>query len=279
MENESSRLLGSAARPPLASSGGTPTSKRAVKPPRKRPSLAPDVPVPGTIEIEMGEADEVFQFATGDAKYNSWWHSVFCPCAKRAGNMSILYQTNLPNGEHRPVVVAGPYWPVMLCVTFPLLVGLSIAYAKAVLPHAPPMARGVYWLFTTWCCLLLFVVGLSNPGLLRRYRVKPDGCGSWRYSGQAQTYRPTHALYSRECNAVVQGFDHVCPWTGTAIGMGNEVVFDLFRNSVWLLLLFDVFLAFVCHVMSPQGVAVAAGFAFAVIASLLGLCLWRASSR
>jgi len=274
--SERSRLL--EAQSP-AEGRSTPNAKRAVKPPRKRPSLVPDVPEPGLLEIEAGESDEVFRYATGDQKYDSWWHSMLCPCAERAGNMSILFQVTSPSGDRRPIIVAGPYWPVMLCVTFPVVVLMSLLYASAVLPLAPPLARVLFWVFTTWCCILLFVVGLSDPGLLRRRRVKPEGCESWRFSGQAQTFRPTHALYSRECNAVIQGFDHVCPWTGTAIGAGNEAVFDLFRNSMWLLVVFEVYLAIACHVAKPSTVVVGSTVVFLLIVVLLAICFSCSRTR
>ena len=51
------------------------------------------------------------------------------------------------------------------------------------------------------------------------------------------------------CNSSVFS-DHMCPWTGTAIGKGNAVQFRLFVYGVYTMLLFDVVLA--VHSSFPQ---------------------------
>lgn len=36
---------------------------------------------------------------------------------------------------------------------------------------------------------------------------------NWRWSDQANTYRPPGATYDRDCGVVIKEFDHTCPWT------------------------------------------------------------------
>ena len=72
-------------------------------------------------------------------------------------------------------------------------------------------------------------MGLSDPGLFRRVRRKPDDEGrgvqdQYIWSQQGQSWRPPTALYSRDCNVIINHFDHTCPWTGTAIVVGKTAV-------------------------------------------------------
>ena len=88
----------------------------------------------------------------------------------------------------------------------------------------------------------------------------------WFWNEQVGSYRPAGAMYCRECKvrlnkciypssvhsksccnmfrthshlfstcyfqALVYDYDHVCPWTGTAIGKGNMLPFKIFVFSV-----------------------------------------------
>ena len=41
--------------------------------------------------------------------------SAMCPCAKKAGNMSVLCECHdRMTGEPNICLVAGPYWPIMM---------------------------------------------------------------------------------------------------------------------------------------------------------------------
>lgn len=87
-----------------------------------------------------------------------------------------------------------------------------------------------------------------------------ESAGSgWFWNEQVGSYRPQGAMYCRECQvskfewrtyyldstcnltgnglcfsiqALVYDYDHVCPWTGTAIGKGNMLPFKIFVFSV-----------------------------------------------
>jgi hypothetical protein len=49
------------------------------------------------------------------------YHSYFCCCAKRVGNMFILWQRS----DGSPVCIAGPCWPFCMSVTLPLILGIA----------------------------------------------------------------------------------------------------------------------------------------------------------
>lgn len=191
------------------------------------------------------------EFATGGEKYNWLWPSVVCPCAKRLGNMTILCESQMSSGERRLHAVVGPYWPMMAFVTFPVIIICSMLIAYMMLPNLPKAVQVIYWTLTIWVCVALLRVACSDPGIFKRVWKKPTETGGvmWVYSTQGQTWRPRTALYSRDCNVIVEGFDHTCPWTGTAIGKGNIEAFDCFTRSIVVLAVFDIILAIFSAVM------------------------------
>ena len=103
----------------------------------------------------------------GDAKYNkrfphvlgqencvvSWhgWGAACCPCtckfcfrrmmhhtrnsytlsAARVGNMSVLLETREADGRRKLWLVAGPYWPMMLFISLPSILGLSLIVSES----------------------------------------------------------------------------------------------------------------------------------------------------
>ena len=101
-------------------------------------------------------------------------------------------------------------------------------------------AAVLFWLLTATSIVLLLAVGLIDPGILPYYAEPPPGAEAWPFSQQAKTYRPPDALYTRDCNVIIDGFDHVCPWTGTAIGRQNVSIFYVFLISLFVLVCYDV---------------------------------------
>mmetsp|Transcript_21876 Transcript_21876/g.62345 ORF Transcript_21876/g.62345 Transcript_21876/m.62345 type:complete len:187 (-) Transcript_21876:277-837(-) len=79
-----------------------------------------------------------------------------------------------------------------------------------------------------------FAKRLQVVKVMYRYDERPEGeeGQDWRWNDQAQTYRPKEARYDPECGVVVEGFDHTCPWTGTAIGSRNMFWFRIFTGMV-----------------------------------------------
>lgn len=183
--------------------------------------------------------------------------------ANRVGNMSILSQSTenyeeeitdnetgrvMVRNKERPKLscVVGPYWSMNFCITFPLIIGVSgwICYSKVSKAHIIVV---VTWSIGT--VLLLFslsMISCRNPGILLRHSQIPSNIQTpedWRWNDQARTYRPSKAKFDTECQVVIEGFDHTCPWTGTAIGSKNMFWFKTFVSLVCVMILYNVCLA------------------------------------
>jgi hypothetical protein len=160
-----------------------------------------------------------------DINHAVWPSAYVCGClgADRVGNLAILAQTteecnevemvngNLRRRRRRPKLlwVVGPYWPVNLCLTYPLILGISFwtAYTKLVDQH---IAVIITWGFCTgFLIFALLMVACGDPGVLYRQKQIPAGAVDWRWNDQARTYRPPKARFDPECQVVVEGFDHV----------------------------------------------------------------------
>ena len=155
--------------------------------------------------------------------------------ARRLGHLAVLNAHARPDGATKLRCVVGPCWPFTALVTLPLILGIETAAAVFLVPRTPG------WLVAVWAlCLAVLLGGLAgtscrDPGVLRRQREAPpaeDGKEVWRWSDQAQTYRPPSAQYDADCGVVIEGFDHVCPWTGTAIGKRNMCAFKTFTSCL-----------------------------------------------
>ena len=119
--------------------------------------------------------------------------------------------------KRRIDLVVGPYWPMMICVTYPLIFGVSFwTLVSAILPGRHPLISMVWSTLTIALIYALFGVAFRDPGILPRHRTPPAGTarGEWRWNDQAQTYRPRGAIYDPDCSVVIEDFDHTCPWTG-----------------------------------------------------------------
>lgn len=193
-----------------------------------------------------------FEYATGGAKYDWVWPTVLCPCGRRVGNMNVLCEVDTDQPDRRWILcVVGPYWPMMVFVTFPTIIITSIIVGITTLPKLNWLIRAVYLVLCVWVVAALCRVSCGDPGIFRRTRRKPkaeDEASAWIYSTQGGTWRPKDAKYSRDCNVVVEGFDHTCPWTGTAIGAKNLCAFECFTKSLLVLAVFDVVLAVLCAI-------------------------------
>jgi hypothetical protein len=107
---------------------------------------------------------------------------------------------------------------------------------------------------------VLFFVSCRDPGLLERVTDEEVANNGWFWNEQVGSYRPAGAMYCRECQvsdikqicdrytswnlhfnttilnkALIYDFDHLCPWTGTAIGKGNMRAFKFFVVGVNIL--------------------------------------------
>mmetsp|Transcript_6121 Transcript_6121/g.9396 ORF Transcript_6121/g.9396 Transcript_6121/m.9396 type:complete len:262 (+) Transcript_6121:149-934(+) len=164
--------------------------------------------------------------------------SCFCPCAGRIGNMVVLYE-NSSTEPPEPVVMVGPYWPFMCCVTYPIIIGVLTLTAIFRIPYMHWGLVAVWIALSVALLLSLACVACRNPGILKRTEEERD---DWIWNDQALSFRPSEAKYDRDCNCVIEGFDHTCPWTGTGIGKGNIRAFYCFICLVPLCLIFNVVL-------------------------------------
>jgi len=184
--------------------------------------------------------------------------------ARRVGNMAVLRESvetmadddDDSNDEENPGrkrnvsrrtfgIVVGPYWPMLVFVTYPIIFGVSL-WAAFSLPGKNPLFI-LFWL----CCTLGIIVALfqtscRDPGIMLRRRESPNKLGDpadlWRWNDQALTWRPRGAFYDQDCACVVEKFDHTCPWTGTAIGKNNMAPFQCFVGLVFFDLMLDIYL-------------------------------------
>mmetsp|Transcript_49793 Transcript_49793/g.57461 ORF Transcript_49793/g.57461 Transcript_49793/m.57461 type:complete len:331 (+) Transcript_49793:53-1045(+) len=203
--------------------------------------------------------------------------SLVCGClgAGRVGNLAILAQSTEHYEEEeivdsvtgqiairnkkRPKLlwVMGPYWSVNLCITFPLIIGVSawMCYYRVSGSH---IAVIITWSIGT--CLLIIslcMISCRNPGILHRHSQIPPNIDTdteeenWRWNDQARTYRPSNARFDNECQVVIEGFDHTCPWTGTAIGSRNMFWFKIFVFMVCIMLVYTLILAVFTTLLNP----------------------------
>jgi hypothetical protein len=188
-------------------------------------------------------------------------NAIVCGCvgAGRVGNLAVLAQTTesykverlgsdgrrITETRQRPRLlwVMGPYWQVNFFLTWPLILGPSgwILYSKVIGNH---IAVIVTWSIGTFFLIFsLCMISCRNPGVLYRHAEPPPDTDDWRWNDQAKTYRPPHARFDPETQVVIEGFDHTCPWTGTAIGSRNMIWFRIFVVMVPVMIGYSVILA------------------------------------
>ena len=138
--------------------------------------------------------------------------------------------------ERRPRLILGPMFPVMLCITLPLIAVLPwIFYFTLFLPSLKSTPFLVVYPLVAVCALWgLLATACTDPGLVER--VTADAPEGWVWSDQVDSYRPRTAMYCPESNAIIEGYDHVCCWTGTAIGARNWNAFTCFACGGVLLM-------------------------------------------
>ena len=147
--------------------------------------------------------------------------------AERVGNMAVLRQSrewveevevDEETGEEtvarrylrpRLDVVIGPYWPMLVFVTYGLIFGISIwtFHTRIWGKGQPPVLVFVWCGATLGLMAALAMTACRDPGILYRTRDEPPD-GTWRWSDQADSYRPRHAWFDADTAVVVEGFDH-----------------------------------------------------------------------
>lgn len=147
--------------------------------------------------------------------------------AKRVGNMAVLRQS-MEWVEHveiddetgqetvlrkyqRPRLdcVVGPFWPMLLCVTYPLILGVSLWTLLVSIPHKNVVVQFLWTVATLSLIYALAKTACTDPGILYRHASPPpQDENQWRWNDQGQTYRPRGAYYDTDCAVVVEDFDH-----------------------------------------------------------------------
>jgi len=168
--------------------------------------------------------------------------TICCQGRERVGNMVVLKGGEVKGnrGEYILHYVIGPFWPMLVFITYPLIIGVSFFVYTKISPILHPLILLSWFAFTATVCVALFYTGCKDPGILPRYTNQPTS--SWRWNDQAKTYRPPGAIYDDECGVIVEEFDHTCPWTGTAIGRKNMSAFKVFVGGLCALIVVDIIL-------------------------------------
>ena len=125
--------------------------------------------------------------------------------------------------------IVGPFWPMLIGITYPLIFGVSGLTLFIGLPGRAWYIQLGWTILTVLLIRALFNTGFRDPGILSRHVDPPvvseededdttvrrrvgfrwgsEG-GSWRWSEQAQSYRPRNAMYDPDCAVIVEEFDH-----------------------------------------------------------------------
>lgn len=188
-------------------------------------------------------------------------------------NPNILNQSddeNFASGRPKLHIVMGPYWMVALSVTFPIMLTFSVWTGISKLSYHS------FWMQLTWglgvvtMFISFFLVACTDPGIQYRYRtmsrrneytinddhqqtnsndnnrnrnvIDHTNTNEWIWNDQALSYRKRSAKYDPECAVIIDELDHVCPWTGTAVGKNNMCAFRVYLLSVIFNIIYDVLL-------------------------------------
>ena len=137
-------------------------------------------------------------------------------------------------------IIVGPYWPMLFCVTYPLILGVSGLTLYTRIPYLPPLVGFVWFVLTVALIVALAMTAFRDPGILPRHENPPNN--DWRWSDRTYSYKPRKAYYDPDTGVVVEGFDHTCPWTGTAIGKKNYGAFCCFVALIFVCLILNIIL-------------------------------------
>ena len=129
-------------------------------------------------------------------------------------------------------LIVGPFWPMLLFITYPLIFGVSFFTLKNAIPGKPLPLQIAWGVLTFQLIRSLFNTGFRDPGIMKRHKNPPaqevrDGSdddedetrrrvafrwqanrGAWRWSDQAQSYRPRNSMYDPDCKCIIEEFDH-----------------------------------------------------------------------
>ena len=122
----------------------------------------------------------------------------------------------------------GPFWPMLLFITYPLIFGVSALTLYTAIPGKPIYVQIGWAILTLLLIRALFNTGFRDPGILMRHKNPPpvkddtddenttrrvgfrwgNENGPWRWSDPAQSYRPRNSMYCPDCKVIIEEFDH-----------------------------------------------------------------------
>jgi len=117
-------------------------------------------------------------------------------------------------------LVVGPYWPLLIFITYPLIFGMSAFTLYRGIPGKPLFIQILWAILTVQLIRSLFNTGFRDPGVLPRRMTVPSAkensnglrlvhnSRSWKWDDRAHSYRPKNSTYCPECKVVVEEFDH-----------------------------------------------------------------------
>lgn len=183
-----------------------------------------------SLRTANSNGDECCCNSTCTGKLREDINSCFCCCAtSRIGEMLVLSEKK----DGTPRIIAGPEWPMCICCTVPMIIIGSALITYYIFVDAddqivPLWILPIYLIIVIVTLLSLFFVGCRDPGLLERCTDEEAAESGWFWNEQCGSFRPSHATYCKELKVLIEDYDHVCPWTGTAIGKGNMLAFRFF---------------------------------------------------
>lgn len=182
-------------------------------------------------------------------------------CFTRVGNMTILLERLSPSNrvsgdteraslDRHLVCLVGPYWPFCLATVVAPTVVVTVLMVSLFWSVVPRPALLSFIALVSVAMLALCLTSCRDPGLVRHYPEEPEESKAeppgtrpskkWVFNDITNSWRPRGCQYDREVNAVVRNFDHVCPFTGTAIGGGNLYSFYVFVGAIMVALYFSI---------------------------------------
>ena len=114
-------------------------------------------------------------------------------------------------------LIVGPFWPLLIFITYPLILGMSAFTLYSGIPGKPLGIQVLWALLTLQLIRSLFNTGFRDPGIVRRRTSPPPvrennrygkRSGSWIWDDRVQSYRPKNSIYCIDCKVVVEEFDH-----------------------------------------------------------------------
>mmetsp|Transcript_34795 Transcript_34795/g.92885 ORF Transcript_34795/g.92885 Transcript_34795/m.92885 type:complete len:299 (+) Transcript_34795:494-1390(+) len=215
--------------------------------PPKEPGGRPRKPKARVISCFMNMPLKCFRRNNGEDPYFVWGEYRFC---FRMGNFTIIMDKVEPDGTQVNMMMVGPYWPFCLGLTTFLVFIIPLLLIIALWNVIHKALSVLLILGTIGTLISLSLVSCRDPGILRRVNQEPNESKearekkqhrkTWMWNDQAHTWKPTMASYDNDVNAVVRGFDHVCPFTGTAIGANNLRSFHAFTLSINILIYYTI---------------------------------------